>query len=95
MIAADAVREENYAKFEYQRGKKYILAEQFSNAKELLYPLAYDNNAEAQLILGYLYYGEYRSSLSSNLNGPASLDRQLFMIQSLFNLRRFYEFSSQ
>jgi TPR repeat protein len=37
--------------------KKYILAEQFSKAKEILLLLAKSNDAEAQLILGYLYYG--------------------------------------
>lgn len=37
--------------------RKYILAEQFDKAKEILLPLAKSNDAGAQLILGYLYYG--------------------------------------
>ncbi len=40
-----------------QEAKNYILAEQFKKAKQILEPLAEENNAEAQLILGYLYYG--------------------------------------
>jgi len=37
--------------------KEFILAEEFDKAKEILLPLAKTNDAEAQLILGYLYYG--------------------------------------
>lgn len=37
--------------------KRLILAEKYEKAKSLLRPLALKNNAEAQLILGYLYYG--------------------------------------
>lgn len=37
--------------------KRLILKERFRKAKALLLPLAEKNNSEAQLILGYLYYG--------------------------------------
>lgn len=37
--------------------KKLILKEQFGKAKKILTPLAEENDANAQLILGYLYYG--------------------------------------
>jgi len=37
--------------------KRLILAEKYENAKLLLRPLAKRNNAVAQLLLGYLYYG--------------------------------------
>ncbi|MDE1462422.1 tetratricopeptide repeat protein [Spartinivicinus poritis] len=37
--------------------KRLILAEKYKQAKKLLIPLAKKGNAEAQLILGYLYYG--------------------------------------
>ena len=37
--------------------KRLILAEKYEKAKSLLRPLANKNNAEAQLLLGYLYFG--------------------------------------
>lgn len=37
--------------------KRLILAEKYEKAKSLLLPLAEKDNAEAQLLLGYLYYG--------------------------------------
>lgn len=37
--------------------KRLILAEKYEKAKSLLRPLAENKNAEAQLLLGYLYYG--------------------------------------
>lgn len=37
--------------------KRLILAEKYKKAKSLLWPLAIKNNAEAQLLLGYLYFG--------------------------------------
>ncbi len=37
--------------------KRLILSEKYEKAKSLLLPLAEKNNAGAQLLLGYLYYG--------------------------------------
>lgn len=37
--------------------KRLILVRKYEKAKSLLRPLANNNNAEAQLLLGYLYYG--------------------------------------
>lgn len=37
--------------------KRFILAKKYKKAKKLLTPLAKRKNAQAQLLLGYLYYG--------------------------------------
>ena len=39
------------------KAKRLILAEKFKQAKALLLPLGHKGNSNAQLILGYLYYG--------------------------------------